>query len=221
MYFVESTLVIGKKISNEIQMLGTGFILNKDGLMVTSNHVIAGLENNLFAILPNIKSLNEYQDTTDNSCEAIELEIIDIDPFRDIALLKLKISSPLIENNNRFPKLGSFDEISIGETLTILGFPHCVDGRKVLTFQEATLGAKILLESNGIKTKHGVINTQTRPGQSGSIVYSRRLNKVVGILIGAYLPSSTGISIGGISPKELHQTTHCVSCEYIIEMMEE
>lgn len=102
------------------------------------------------------------------------------------------------------------------EQTYIIGFPHCTEGRKVLTVQEADVGAKILLESNNIKSKYIVVNTQTRPGQSGSLVYDPKSNKIIAMLIGAFAPDS-GISLGGINPRELHQTTHCISAEYILK----
>jgi len=82
------------------------------------------------------------------------------------------------------------------------------------------VGAKVLLNSSGVKSKFCVINTQTRPGQSGSIIYSPTQNKIIAILIGAFV-SSSGISLGGINPRELHQTTQCLSAEYIKNMIGE
>ena len=116
--------------------------------------------------------------------------------------------------------LGNIDNIKIMEQTYIIGFPHCTEGRKVLTVQEADVGAKILLESNNIKSKYIVVNTQTRPGQSGSLVYDPKSNKIIAMLIGAFAPDS-GISLGGINPRELHQTTHCISAEYILNMIKE
>jgi hypothetical protein len=76
-----------------------------------------------------------------------------------------------------------------------------------------------LIEANGIKSKHAVINIQSRPGQSGSLVFSPKDSTVSGVLIGAWVPGPPGISLGGIDPRELHQTTHCVSAEYIKDML--
>ncbi len=105
-----------------------------------------------------------------------------------------------IKFSGNLPILGSFDNIKIGEELGIFSFPHCVAGRRVLTFQKAELGAKILLDSNSIKSKHGVINTQSRPGQSGGLIFSNRTQQIVGVLIGAYAPiQNGGISLGGIT----------------------
>ena len=86
--------------------------------------------------------------------------------------------------------------------------------------QNAMIGSKILINSAGIKSKYCVINTQTRPGQSGSMIYYRTQNKIIAVLIGAFA-SNSGISLGGINPRELHQTTQCISAEYISKMIGE
>src|SRR5206468_7045375 len=113
------------------------------------------------------------------------------------------------------PELATFDDITVGDQLIIFGFPHAPDGRRVLTLQYAELGAKVLLQAGPLKSKHGVMNVQARPGQSGSPVVSPKRGVVAGVLIGAYAPEGGGgISLGGINPRELHQTTHCISAEY-------
>lgn len=43
---------------------------------------------------------------------------------------------------------------------------------------------------------------------------------VIGILVGGYSISS-GISLGGINPFELNQTSFCLSAQYINEMLAE
>ena len=91
----------------------------------------------------------------------------------------------------------------------------------VLTQQDTSIGAKILIDSNGIKLKNIVLNIQSRPGQSGSPIVIPEKRAIAGILIGSYAPQVNGsISIGGIDPHTLHQTTHAISAEYIKEMLE-
>ena len=159
--------------------------------------------------------LNDYQNTSDNQCQLINALIIEIDPIKDLAILEIQG-----ELSGKLPPIGSFDEVDVSEKVGIFGYPHCVEGRRVLTYQSAEIGAKILLSTNDIMSKHAVINIQARPGQSGSLVFSHRLNKVIGILVGAYAPdNSGGISLGGINPRELHQTTHCISSEYLRDML--
>ena len=216
--FTQCTLVIGRSGPQGIQMLGSGFICSNQGdeiKIATTKHVIEGDDRNLVILMPSIRDINEYQDTSDNRCTPFPVTISEIDTFRDIAILSTNLSY-----GETLPQISSFEDINVGDELTIYGFPHCVEGRRVLTQQIAHLGAKIYLQSGLFKVKHGVINTQSRPGQSGSMIYSHTKNKVVGMLIGAFATSNRdGISLGGINPRELHQTTHCISAEYINNML--
>ena len=213
--FSQIVLAIGKTQNGVINMLGTCFLIEKGKYIVVPRHVIGDNDENLSIILPSMRSINEYQDTTVTRANCIGVKIIASDPFRDISILKpiQSITAPEV-------LLGNIDNIKIMEQTYIIGFPHCTEGRKVLTVQEADVGAKILLESNNIKSKYIVVNTQTRPGQSGSLVYDPKSNKIIAMLIGAFAPDS-GISLGGINPRELHQTTHSISAEYILNMIKE
>lgn len=213
--FSQIVLAIGKIQNGVINMLGTCFLIEKGKYIVVPRHVIGDNDENLSIILPSMRSINEYQDTTVTRANCIGVKIIASDPFRDISILKpiQSITAPEV-------LLGNIDNIKIMEQTYIIGFPHCTEGRKVLTVQEADVGAKILLESNNIKSKYIVVNIQTRPGQSGSLVYDPKSNKIIAMLIGAFAPDSE-ISLGGINPRELHQTTHCISVEYILNMIKE
>lgn len=215
--FTQIVLTIGKVSDKGIEMLGTGFLTADGKYIATPRHVVGDENSNLAVIIPSITSLNQYQDTTINQCSFAEVTIKSSDPFRDITILEFKNSPPSFSHSI---SLGGTDDVSVGDEVYIFGFPHCTEGRRVLTFQKAMVGAKVLINSSGIKSKYCVINTQTRPGQSGSIIYSKTQNKVIAILTGAFV-SSSGISLGGINPRELHQTTQCISAEYIKSMIGE
>lgn len=212
--FTQQVVTIGKITPQHIEMLGSGFFITKNKI-ATTRHVVGSGGDGLVILLPHINDINAYQDTSDKSCNTINAKIIEIDPIKDLALLEIDGSL-----NGNLPEIGGFDEVNVSDVIGIFGFPHSVEGRRVLTFQKAEVGAKVLLEANGVKSKHAVINIQARPGQSGSLVFSSSLNKIVGILMGAYAPIFGGdISLGGINPRELHQTTHCISAEYLKEML--
>ena len=212
--FTQIICVVGKSNPDGILMLGTGFIISRSGLIVTTKHVVGSDDSRLVLLMPHINLFDEYQDISNTRCNAVPIKIKEIDPIKDLCILQ----AIGITCNSILPTLGSLDNVHIGDKVNIFGFPHCVEGRRVLTYQETEIGAKILLDSNGVKSKHAVINTQSRPGQSGSMIYHQPTNSVVGVLTGAYAPHS-GISIGGINPRELHQTSHCISAEYINKML--
>ena len=212
--FTQLVLTIGRITQNVVEMIGTGFLISTDGKVATTRHMIGADDTNLVILMPHINDINSYQDLSDTSCNPIPAKVIEVDPIKDISILQMSI-----QFNGLIPEIGSIDEVSVGDEIGIFGFPHCTEGRRALTFQKTIIGAKILLDTKGIKSKHAVLNTQTRPGQSGSLIFSQKNNKIIGVLIGAYAPNGGGISLGGINPRELHQTTYCISAEYLKEMI--
>lgn len=206
-------VLIGKMINGSISMLGTGYFITSDRQIVTARHVIGNEHENLVIMLPQISEINQYQDVSDTSCRYIPAKVQDINPITDLCILK--IDSPGFV---MVPPLGSLDDVRVGERIGIFGYPHCVMGRRVLTYHETEIGAKMLLETSGIKSKYATINLQTRPGQSGSVVFSLKTGIIVGLLIGTYAPDS-GVIIAGINPHELNQTSYCISANHIMEML--
>lgn len=205
---------LGRIKPDGITLLGTCFLINKRNTFVTATHVTGNDDNNLVLCLPKT-SVDGYQDTSDNSVKYVPVRIIKTDPIRDICLLQGNTNGVC----SNIDIVGS-DAVNPCDKLTIVGFPHCTQGRDVLTCQDSTVGAKILIDTKGIKSKHIVINIQSRDGQSGSPVFRNEDSKLVAIIIGSYVPMGRGgISIGGIDPQTLHQTTHAISAEYIINML--
>lgn len=216
MNLTQMVYIIGEVSGSNVKMLGTGFLFSPAGFVATAYHVIGPKARDLVVLLPNLSDINSYQDLDEKSCQCAPAILKETDPFRDLAILELKHDFFL---NRGIPGIGGLDDRNVGDEMLIFGFPHCVEGRRVLTFQRGDLGAKVRVEADGIISKHGVINFQTRPGQSGSPVLSPKDGSISGILIGAWVPGPAEISLGGINPRELHQTTHCVSAEYLRDML--
>ncbi|MBB6611792.1 trypsin-like peptidase domain-containing protein [Pontibacter sp. Tf4] len=205
---------VGRITPQGVNLLGTCVLLNKDGLFATASHVTNNDNTNLVIVLSPTTDLLQYQDTSNNRVQTIDASIFKVDPVRDICILR--VTNSIFSNIT----IAGADSVKVSDSLAIVGYPHSNYGRQVLTFQTTVVGAKILIESSGIKTKHLVLNIQTRPGQSGSPIFNLSNSQLVGILIGSYAPEEEGgISLGGIDPQTLHQTTHAVSAEYIKNMI--
>ena len=208
MYFTDISYVVhpvGRVTPNGVTLLGTAFFINRSGLLATAAHVTGNNDSGLVIVMNKVNSIQDYQDTSNNSIRCVPAKIKEINPTT--------VQSNFV--------LDSTDSLQVGESIAVFGYPHSDHGRMVLTQQDTSIGAKILIESSGIKLKNVVLNIQSRPGQSGSPIVIPEKRAIAGILIGSYAPQVNGsISIGGIDPQTLHQTTHAISAEYIKEMLE-
>jgi len=88
--------------------LGSGFIIDSSGIIVTNNHVINEAED----ILVRIEDGQEY-----------EAKVIGADPFSDLAILKIK-------SNEKFKpvKFGDSDKARIGDWVIAIGNPLGLSG---------------------------------------------------------------------------------------------
>ncbi len=205
---------IARLTPNGVSLLGTCFLICKPGYFATAAHVVKNDDSNLVIIIPKMQSTSDYQDTSNHEVEYFIAKIAALDPFRDVCILVTETSVSC-----NIPISGT-DVIQTGEDVVVFGFPHADRGRMVLTRQRTEVGAKILIESNEIKSKHMVLNIQARPGQSGSPIFRLKDLSLVGVLLGSYAPGGGGgISLGGVDPHTLHQTTHAISSEYLKEMV--
>lgn len=203
-------LAIGRQTPSGINLCGTAFSLNKPGFFATASHVVGASDDDLFLVFKSLTSINDYQDTSDSSVQCFPCKINQIDPFHDLAILKA--DTPHFSNI----RIGGTDQLTVGSEVAIFGFPHADHGRMVFTQQNTEVGAKILISAKTIKAKHIVLNIQSRPGQSGSPVFRKSDGILVAVIVGSYAPGGGGrISLGGIDPHTLHQTTHAVSAEYL------
>lgn len=212
--FSQLALTIGRITPAGVSMLGTGVLLNNSGHIATTHHVIGNETSNLVVLMPKNGAADDYQDLSDLQCQMCPAIAVEIDPVRDVAILKMDLIW-----GGKVPQLGSFDAMKVGDAVHIFGYPHCVHGRRAFTLQITEVGAKVLMDNQGIKSKHAVINIQARPGQSGSPVVDPRTGTILGLVVGAWVPGPAGIRLGDINPYELHQTTHCISAHHIMEML--
>jgi serine protease Do len=133
---------------------GSGFIISKDGYVLTNNHVIDGVEE-VFVRLHNGKDL--------------EAEVIGTDADTDIALLKLK------GNNFKPFKIGDLEKTKVGSWVVAIGAPFGYD---------QTVTAGIISAKGRSVGEQYVPYIQTdvaiNPGNSGGPLINMR-GRVVGI----------------------------------------
>lgn len=200
-----------KGVGGMLTPLGTCFAVGARKF-ATAAHVTGPSDDGIVAIIGKADNLEAYQDTTDQAAQAASLRIVNYDPIHDISILELIYDGSITFSY----QLASADLIVPGAPVQSLGYPHADHGRLVLTQQSSMVGARILLGADNLKVKHVVLNTQTRPGQSGGPVFTADGRFVCAMIVGGYSPGGpSGISLGGIDPQTLHQTTHAVSAEYI------
>lgn len=97
----------GGQPRNPNRSLGSGFIIAKDGYVLTNNHVVDDADE----IIVRTSDRREYEAT-----------LVGADPRSDLALLK-------IESKAEFPvlKMGNFDDVEVGQWVLAIGSPFGFD----------------------------------------------------------------------------------------------
>jgi serine protease Do len=150
--------------------LGSGFIISKDGYILTNNHVVEGADE----IQVKLNDGKEYK-----------AKIIGTDPETDIGLIKIepKGELPTVE-------FGESDDLDVGEWVLAIGNPFGLS-------HTVTVGVVSALHRNiGAGKYDNYIQTDAsiNPGNSGGPLYDLD-GKVIGIN-GAILPGNQGGNIG-------------------------
>lgn len=149
---------------------GSGFIIHKDGYLITNFHVIEGetrITLNLFR-----REGGAYRN------EKIEdVRIIAVNPFLDVALLKF---DPRDDIEVTVMHLCSAEEVTEGDTVFAIGNPLGLER----TVSQGIVSKKNRRESNGLLYLQ--TTTQINPGNSGGPLFNTR-GEVVGVTNAGYL----------------------------------
>jgi serine protease Do len=142
---------------------GSGFLINSDGYAITNNHVIQG-ETRIAAVL--------YQNVPGGLARRrIEnVEIVALNAFYDLALLKLPIPNDLKLSH---VVLGSLDEVNAGEGVYAIGNPLGLErsvSQGIVSNRNRNIEGQIYLQTDA------AIN----PGNSGGPLFNLR-GEVIGV----------------------------------------
>jgi serine protease Do len=173
-------LFLGPGVSREVQGLGSGFILDERGYVLTNEHVVRGATEI-------VVTLADGRD--------LQAEIVGTDDVTDLALLRL-LDRP---SGLRAAPLGTSDDLVIGEWVVAIGNPFGY----LLSNPEPTVTAGVvsgvgrnIIPGDGSRTYYlDMIQTDAsiNPGNSGGALVNA-LGEVIGV--NSSIISETGGNVG-------------------------
>ncbi|MFZ4409050.1 MAG: DegQ family serine endoprotease [Paracraurococcus sp.] len=160
------------------QSLGSGFVVDASGIVVTNNHVIDGADE-INVIL---------QDNT-----SIRAELLGTDPRTDIAVLRIKTDKPL-----HAVQFGDSDTAQVGDWVLAIGNPFGLGG----TVTAGIVSARGRDIRQGLYDDFIQTDAAINRGNSGGPLFNLD-GKVVGINTAIYSPTGGSIGIGFSIPANL------------------
>ncbi|WP_043359382.1 DegQ family serine endoprotease [Belnapia sp. F-4-1] len=160
------------------QSLGSGFIIDTSGIVVTNNHVIDGADE-INVIL---------QDNT-----SIRAELLGTDPRTDLAVLRIKTDKPL-----HAVQFGDSDSAQVGDWVLAIGNPFGLGG----TVTAGIVSARGRDIRQGMYDDFIQTDAAINRGNSGGPLFNLE-GQVVGINTAIYSPSGGSIGIGFSIPSNL------------------
>jgi serine protease Do len=157
--------------------LGSGFIIDASGIVVTNNHVIADADE-VNVIL--------------NDGTKIKAEIVGVDKKTDLAVLKFKPTKPLIA-----VKFGDSDRLRLGEWVIAIGNPFSLGG----TVTAGIVSARNRDISSGPYDNYIQTDAAINRGNSGGPLFNLD-GDVIGVNTLIISPSGGSIGIGFAVPSK-------------------
>ncbi len=157
--------------------LGSGFVIDKDGYILTNRHVIEGADK-VQVTFPGGKSY--------------DAKIVGRDARTDVGLLKIEAEGPLT-----VLPLGDSDKTEVGEWVMAVGNPFGLGGNSVTVGVVSFMGRDVALEGPRRGTSVEMIQTDAaiNPGNSGGPLINTR-GEVIGIntmIVTGGSPASAGV----------------------------
>lgn len=143
--------------------LGSGFVVNGDGYAVTNNHVIEG-ETKIAVVLFQDNGRGIVRRKIEN------VEIVALNPFVDLALLKLP---PQKDLKLKSVTLGNLDDLNVGDGAFAIGNPLGLErsvSQGIISTLSRNFGGLVYLQTD----------TSINPGNSGGPLFNLK-GEVVGV----------------------------------------
>jgi serine protease Do len=157
--------------------LGSGFIIDSSGIVVTNNHVIADAD-----------EINVIM----NDGTKIKAELVGVDKKTDLAVLKFKPSKPLIA-----VKFGDSDKLRLGEWVIAIGNPFSLGG----TVTAGIVSARNRDIASGPYDNYIQTDAAINRGNSGGPLFNLD-GEVIGVNTLIISPTGGSIGIGFAVPSK-------------------
>ncbi|MDM8335085.1 DegQ family serine endoprotease [Wolbachia pipientis] len=158
-------------INREVILLGSGFIIDKSGTIVTNHHVI--------------KNAQDIT-VTMNDNTYFKAEVLGYDAKTDLAVLKIKADKDL-----SFVTFGDSDKARVGDTVMAIGNPFGLGG----SVSTGIISARSRDISIGTTNEFIQTDAAINRGNSGGPLFDLN-GKVIGINTAIYSPSESGGNVG-------------------------
>jgi serine protease Do len=165
----------GRQERETQRALGSGFVIDKDGTILTNRHVIEGADQ----INVSLSDGTRY-----------DAKLIGRDPRTDVALLKIEPKGPLT-----VLELGDSDQTEVGEWVMAIGNPFGLGGNSVTVGVVSYRGRPLTLGTQGTSIDMIQTDAAINPGNSGGPLLNTR-GQVIGIntlIITQGVPQSAGV----------------------------
>ena len=167
----------GAQPPRRVNSLGSGFIIDSSGLVVTNNHVIADADE-ISVIL--------------NDGTTLKADIVGRDTKTDLALLKVKPDKPL-----KAVKFGDSDKLRLGEWVIAIGNPFSLGG----TVTAGIVSARNRDINSGPYDNYIQTDAAINRGNSGGPLFNLN-GEVIGVNTAIISPSGGSIGIGFAVPSK-------------------
>jgi serine protease Do len=161
----------GPSINREVVLLGSGFIIDKSGTIVTNYHVI--------------KNAQDIT-VTMNDNTYFKAEVLGYDAKTDLAVLQIKADKDL-----SFVAFGDSDKARVGDTVMAIGNPFGLGG----SVSTGIISARSRDISIGTMNEFIQTDAAINRGNSGGPLFDLN-GKVIGINTAIYSPSESGGNVG-------------------------
>ena len=160
--------------------LGSGFIVDADGLVVTNHHVIRGAD--------------EIEVTLDSG-EVLPAIVRGVDRRTDLALLEVETEAPL-----PYVSFGDSDHSRVGDWVIAIGNPFGLGG----TTTSGIVSARGRDINNGPYVDYIQIDASINRGNSGGPLFND-MGQVIGINTAIFSPNGGSVGIGFAIPASVAQ----------------